>query len=424
MPENIPFEKKELIIVVHNPNNLPVIDFHELKELQGDLKITTPAKIEKLKKSIIKYGIFVPKFIWIEKNSHYIVDGHQTINALSGLEKGGYLVPPIPYVEIHAKNQKDAGEKLLMLNSRFADINPKTSFFEDFDIELDYLDDIEIPEFQIAFDHDERFKKGKGFVAQEVSFIKSEEEALKVHHPELFEGKDNILISFSGGKDSSFALLWAKKNFPDKHIIAFFSNTNVEFPGMAAHVVDCCKFLDVEYKIIYPKHDMWLKIAEKGWPTGVFPWCQTYFIHNPIDKEHSLYEPDNCIILDGSAAKQASRLSTKTKTSGITALKKHQFYHPAFDISREAIDAVLEKSGIPIWEGYTRGFIRSACWMCPYQCGEQAYALNENYPGLVNVIRRWEKKIGKPIRYLDNRSIDDLIETGRKKVDKKKQTGK
>ena len=417
---DLPFQKKELKIIVHNPNNLPTIDFHQLTELQGDLKISTPKKIQKLKNSIIKYGVFVPKFAWVDNETYYIEDGHQTIKALTELEKAGYIVPEIPYAEIPAKDRKDAGEKLLMLNSKFADINPETSFFDDFDIALDYMDDIEIPELKITFDHDQRFKKGKGNIAQDVSFIENEEEALKVHHPEIFQNVEDILISFSGGKDSTFALLWAKTNFPDKNITAFFANTNVEFPGMAAHIADCCKFLDVEYKIIYPNADMWLKVEEKGWPTGVFPWCQTYFIHNPIDKEYKNYDPNTFIILDGSAAKQASRLSEKTKVSGVERLKDYSFYHPAFDISRDVIDTILVKSEIPIWEGYNMGFVRTACWMCPQQCGEQAYALNENYPGLVNVIRRWEKKIEKPLRYLSNRSIDDMIETGRKKTEKKR----
>jgi hypothetical protein len=152
MSENVPFEEKELIIKVHNPNNLPVIDFHELKELQGDLKITTPAKIEKLKNSIRKYGIFVPKFVWIDNGTHYIEDGHQTITALKELEKGGYTVPLIPYVAIEAKDRKEAGEKLLMINSRFAYINPETSFFKDFDIGLEFMDVIEIPELKLDFE--------------------------------------------------------------------------------------------------------------------------------------------------------------------------------------------------------------------------------------------------------------------------------
>lgn len=155
MLDNIPLDKRELIIAVHNPNNLLVIDFHELIDLQGDLKITTPAKIKKLKSSIKKHGVFVPKFTWIDNGTHYIEDGHQTIKALAELENEGYTVPPIPYAEVQAKDKKDAGEKLLMINSKFADINPETSFFNDFGIELDFVDEIEIPELELGFEVEE-----------------------------------------------------------------------------------------------------------------------------------------------------------------------------------------------------------------------------------------------------------------------------
>jgi hypothetical protein len=170
MPEKVPFEEKELIIVVHNPNHLPSIDFHELKELQGDLKITTPAKIEKLKRSIQKYGIFVPKFTWIDNGTYYIEDGHQTIKALAELEKGGYTVPPIPYVVIEAKDRKDAGEKLLMIDSRFADINLETSFFKDFDIGLEFMEEIEIPELELDFEGLEEEPNEKEISEEDLKF--------------------------------------------------------------------------------------------------------------------------------------------------------------------------------------------------------------------------------------------------------------
>jgi hypothetical protein len=144
--------KDNFKIKVNNPDNLHTIDYKILKELQGDLKVTSSAKIEKLKKSIIKYGVFVPKFVWIDNNTYYIEDGHQTIKALKELEGEDYYIPPIPYVAIEAKDRKEAGEKLLMINSKFADINPKTSFFNDFNIDLDFIKDIEIPELDILLD--------------------------------------------------------------------------------------------------------------------------------------------------------------------------------------------------------------------------------------------------------------------------------
>ena len=154
--EELLFIKKELKIIVHNPNNLPTIDFHMLTELQGDLKISTPKKIQKLKNSIIKYGVFVPKFVWKDKSElmtrFYIEDGHQTRKALTELEAEGYAIPAIPYADIAATDKKDAAEKLLMISSKFADINPDTSFFTDFDISIDYLNEIEIPELDLAFE--------------------------------------------------------------------------------------------------------------------------------------------------------------------------------------------------------------------------------------------------------------------------------
>jgi hypothetical protein len=60
--------------------------------------------------------------------------------------------------------------------------------------------------------------------------------------------------------------------------------------------------------------------------------------------------------------------------------------------------------------------------MCPNQCGDQAYALNQNYPGLVDAIRRWEEKIKNPLQTYNDRTIDDLIETGRKKEEKRAKT--
>jgi len=155
-PKEIPFQKKELKIKVSNPNTLPTIDFHQLSELQGDLKITTPQKIQKLKNSIIKYGVFVPKFVWIDKSAvmtkFYIEDGHQTKKALIELEKDGYHIPAIPFIKIDATDKKDAAEKLLMINSRFADINPSTTFFDDFDITPEFAGEIEIPELKLDFE--------------------------------------------------------------------------------------------------------------------------------------------------------------------------------------------------------------------------------------------------------------------------------
>jgi len=133
-------------IIIQNPNNLPTINFRNLMQLQGDLKNITKTNLEKLKQSIIKYGYFVPAFVWINEGKYYVIDAHQRIKALLSLADEGLKIPKIHYIEIEAENKKEAAEKLLFINSRFGEINPDTDFFDDFDLDLDILKEIEIPE--------------------------------------------------------------------------------------------------------------------------------------------------------------------------------------------------------------------------------------------------------------------------------------
>ncbi|MEW6505504.1 MAG: hypothetical protein AB1457_16220 [Chloroflexota bacterium] len=143
-------------VKIHNPAGLPVMAYREMQGFQGDLKLEPSAEaVEKLKRSILKHGIFVPKFVWVDSQGvHRILDGHQTRAALEALELEGYEVPPIPYVGVRAKNEKDAAEKLLQLNSRYAEMNSETKWFEQIGFNGDeleaLLEAVEVPDLDIG----------------------------------------------------------------------------------------------------------------------------------------------------------------------------------------------------------------------------------------------------------------------------------
>lgn len=157
--KDLPFITKELEVIVHNPNNLPTIDYHKLSILQGSLKTLSETNKGKLCKSILEHGYFIPAFVWKSGEDMYILDATQRYHALKELEKQGYTIPDIPYIEIGAKDKKDAAQKLLQITSRYGEINQETSFFEDFDIDLDYINDIEIPELDIKLEELEEESK-------------------------------------------------------------------------------------------------------------------------------------------------------------------------------------------------------------------------------------------------------------------------
>jgi ParB-like chromosome segregation protein Spo0J len=93
----------------------------ELYEFQGELKTISDDELDKLKKSIVKYGFSFPIFVWKSK----VLDGHQRLKAVKQLVSDGYKIKgnTLPVVRIEAKDEKEAAEKLLLINSRYAKID-------------------------------------------------------------------------------------------------------------------------------------------------------------------------------------------------------------------------------------------------------------------------------------------------------------
>jgi 3'-phosphoadenosine 5'-phosphosulfate sulfotransferase (PAPS reductase)/FAD synthetase len=236
---------------------------------------------------------------------------------------------------------------------------------------------------------------------------------------EYWDTIDIILVQFSGGKDSTAAALWAAKNRGARKLELCFVDPGVEFPGITSHIRDVALFLGVDFKILKPELDWWTWVAENGWPSLLYRPCAMDFIHKPFAAYVLKHEAVRTLVLTGSRAEEAVRGSTKTATSSLGSLGKHadKYHHfaPCFSVKKDIENEIIEASGVPIWEGYSRGFIRTACWCCPGMHGDQALALQKNYPGLADDIRRWEKKIG-PFRPLEQRTFDQVLGAGQKRA--------
>ena len=120
----------------------------QLRDFQGSLKTLKPEQLGKLKRSILKYGFTFPVFTWQDK----ILDGHQRLFATKELVKEGYEIDDIPVVEIEAENKKEAGEKLLALNSQYAKITEDelAEYINKTGVDISELaGDLDLPEFDL-----------------------------------------------------------------------------------------------------------------------------------------------------------------------------------------------------------------------------------------------------------------------------------
>lgn len=126
------------------------IDFHELKSFQGGLKERSENDYEKAKTSILKYGWSFVLYYWNDGKTKWIIDGHNRVEVLNRLEAEGYLIPPIPAIEVFCKDKKEAKQKLLRLNSQYGKMSKESvlEFAEDIDLNFD---EIALPDSVIEF---------------------------------------------------------------------------------------------------------------------------------------------------------------------------------------------------------------------------------------------------------------------------------
>lgn len=98
-----------------------VEEIENLEMFQGKLKSIDAAAFDKLKQSILRYGFSFPIFIW----DGNILDGHQRLAAVKSLIGEGHTIEGgmLPVVHIEARDKKEAAEKLLLINSRYAKID-------------------------------------------------------------------------------------------------------------------------------------------------------------------------------------------------------------------------------------------------------------------------------------------------------------
>jgi len=114
------------------------VDYKSIIPFQGNLKLRSDRDLEKLSRSLIKYGISFPFFIWQRKGKNYCIDGHGRLSSLSILEQNGYKIPDVPIIKISAKDEADAKKKLLYENCKYGDLTYDTvmEFVGDLNIDM------------------------------------------------------------------------------------------------------------------------------------------------------------------------------------------------------------------------------------------------------------------------------------------------
>jgi hypothetical protein len=122
---------------------LITLDYRTIKPLQGNRKILLPDAEKRLLNSLKEKGRFVPEYVWQNPTdgAYYTLDGHSRLKTYEkhGLTfNGGY---DMPFLLIQAENEKDAAEKLQIIDSDYGKVTREgqQQFADLFKLDVEWL---------------------------------------------------------------------------------------------------------------------------------------------------------------------------------------------------------------------------------------------------------------------------------------------
>lgn len=164
------------------------LPLEELTEFQGNLKERDSVDVGKIIKSIRKHGFSFPFFVWNHDAINHVLDGHGRLLALKQMAKDGENIPELPIVYVDCRDEADAKELLLKLNSQYGKMTAESVLEFIGDIDLDF-EEIALPMGTIEFNFEQEIQETKND-----DEVPEEQETVISQPGEMYELGNSILM--------------------------------------------------------------------------------------------------------------------------------------------------------------------------------------------------------------------------------------
>lgn len=217
---------------------------------------------------------------------------------------------------------------------------------------------------------------------------------------------EDMLVSFSGGKDSTVTSHLVNKALGTNKVLHVFGDTTLEFPTT------------IEYKKRFKKNDesqgvriLSAKNREKnfedlckavGPPSRVMRWCCTVFKTGAIQKTISSAFKDkiNILTFQGIRRSESSSRSKYERETESPKIAKQTVASPIIDWLDFDVWLYILTAGIDFNDAYRLGYTRVGCWCCPNNGAWSEFLskvhMYEQYVHWREVLVDFAKQIGKP----------------------------
>lgn len=215
-----------------------------------------------------------------------------------------------------------------------------------------------------------------------------------------------VVISFSGGKDSTVTADLAVKALGDPALVHIFGNTTLEFPSTIDYAERYRKSnLKAIFKTAINREQNFYDVCEDiGPPARMLRWCCSMFKTGPITRVlNSMYRDKDILTFYGIRKCESvsrSKYNRVEDNAESVKIQKQKVASPIFLWKDIDIWLYLFGEDVDFNEAYRLGYDRVGCWCCPNnneraQFLSQIY-MSEQYANWHNFLVDFAKRIGKP----------------------------
>ncbi len=218
--------------------------------------------------------------------------------------------------------------------------------------------------------------------------------------------RENIVLSFSGGKDSTVTADLVVKALSDPSLVHIFGNTTLEFPSTIEYAT---RFRLNNPKAIFKtaknkEQDFYSVCEDIGPPARMLRWCCFMFKTGPISRVISSFYRDKNILTyygirkcESVSRSKYNRIEDNAETIKI---QQQKVASPIFFWKDIDIWLYLLGENVDFNDAYRLGYDRVGCWCCPNNNARAEFLskiyMPEQYEKWHNFLVDFAKKIGKP----------------------------
>jgi len=217
---------------------------------------------------------------------------------------------------------------------------------------------------------------------------------------------ENIVISFSGGKDSTVTADLTVRALSNPSLVHIFGDTTLEFPLTIEYAK---RFRKNNPKAIFKtaknkEQDFYEVCSDIGPPARMLRWCCSMFKTGPITRVlNSLYRDMDILTFYGIRKNESvsrSKYNRIEDNAESVKIQKQKVASPIFLWKDIDVWLYILGEGIDFNDAYRLGYDRVGCWCCPNN-NERAQFLSRIY--MPEQSMKWREflidfaeKIGKP----------------------------